>query len=64
METPGEERLKPDEKRDSQTPSQKSEEVDKIIEENRLKKSSGQVQYPSEVGHHGTDNEKDLNPEE
>ena len=37
-----------------------------VLSAKTIVKESGEIQsqYPAKVGYHGTDNEKDLNPEE
>lgn len=36
----------------------------KILVQKKVDKLTGQTQYPKDLGYHGTDPEKNLNPEE
>ena len=42
----------------------KNKVVEKILAQKKVDKSTGQTQYPKDLGYHGTDAETSLNPEE
>lgn len=42
----------------------KTKVIEKILTQKKVDKSTGQTQYPKDLGYHGTDPEKNLNPEE
>jgi hypothetical protein len=47
-----------------QTPANDQGSKTKDTKSKKQNASTGQTQHPNEVGFHGTDDEKDLNPEE
>jgi hypothetical protein len=38
--------------------------IEKMLGDKKTEAATGQTQYPNHVGYHGTDDEKELNPEE
>jgi len=55
---------KPIETGDVLDSKRKNEVIEKILAQKKVDKSTGQAQYPKDLGYHGTDPEKSLNPEE